>query len=241
MPQLEFKAAENFELSEMDKDRRTAVIAHSVYDNIDRAGDIARRGMFVKSWKENKGGIRFLIDHDSAKVPGTVVDVFDDEKKAYTKVKFGTHTLGNDTLLMMDEGIIKGASFGFYTIKANKIEIKGKKARELKEVLHDETTVTLALPPINMAAGVVSVTKADIGLLKQFKAHIERLEHFCRNTTASDETIQALEAEVKAAQNILSSYDTANTQQITEPIASDDDNSFRNKLLLLNTQLAAQS
>src|SRR5688572_6609362 len=106
MHTLEYKAAEAIELTEMNKERRTAVIAHAVYDNIDKKKDISRRGMFTKSWKENKG-VSFLVDHKKDKKPGTVVDLFDDEKKAYTKVKFGTHTLGNDTMLMMDEGIIK--------------------------------------------------------------------------------------------------------------------------------------
>lgn len=158
---LEYKAAEPIELSDMSTEKRTAVIAHSVYDNIDTKGDIARKGMFSKSWKENKA-IDFLIDHDKRQKPGTVTEVFEDEKKAYTKVKFGQHTLGNDTMLMMDEGIIKGASFGFYAIKANRIEVKGRKVRELKEVYHDETTVTYALKQINPAAGVVKVTKAEL-------------------------------------------------------------------------------
>lgn len=232
MSRIEFKATEPFELLEMNTERKTAVIAHCAYDNIDKAGDISRKGMFNKSWKENKA-IDFLIDHDPGQKPGLVTKTYEDEKKAYTGVKFGSHTLGNDTMLMMDEGIITGASFGFYTIKANKIEVKARKVRELKEVIHKETTVAYKLSPVNDAAGVVMVTKADIGALAQFKAHIDRLESFCRNTTASDEAIINILEEVKASREILSQYDTATTPPITEPDASRTDNdNFRKQLLL---------
>jgi HK97 family phage prohead protease len=207
-----------------------------VYDNIDRAGDIARRGMFTKSWKENKA-VDFLIDHTAGLKPGKVIGLFDDEKKAYTKVKFSESTLGTDTMIQMDEGIITGASFGFYAIKANKVEVKGRKVRELKEVIHDETTVTRSRNPINPLAGVVKVTKAEMEALHEFKSHIDRLELFCRNTTASDETIENILAEVKAARQIISQYDTADTPLATEPFASRNDNdTFRQRLLLLTMQ-----
>jgi HK97 family phage prohead protease len=237
--QREFKAVEALELTEMNRESRTAVIAHSVYDNIDRFKDIARRGMFTKSWKENKA-VDFLIDHQDGLKPGRVIGLFDDEKKAYTKVKFSDSTIGTDTMIQMDEGIITGASFGFYTVKANRIEVKGSKVRELKEVIHLETTVTRAITPVNPLAGVVKVNKADMEALHEFKAHIDRLEHFCRNTTASDETIINILAEVKAAREIISQYDTAFTPPITEPDASRTDNdSFKRKLLLINQQFLA--
>lgn len=239
MSQIEYKAIEQFELLDLNSEHKTAVIAHCVYDNIDRAGDISRKGMFSKSWKENKA-IKFLIDHDRGLVPGVVTNTYEDEKKAYTKVKFSDTTLGRDTMIEMADGIITGASFGFYTIKANKIEVKGKKVRELKEVLHDETTVAKKLLPINPIAGVVKVTKADIDALQEFKAHIERLEHFCRHTTASDEAIQNILAEVKAAKEIISSYDTAATQLANEQDASRNDNDlFHKQLLLLNMRLSS--
>lgn len=287
MARHEQKAAEPIELTELNTERRTAVIAHSVYDHLDKKADIARRGMFTRSWKANKD-IDFLIDHDKTQKPGRVIDLFDDEKKAYTKVKFSGSTLGNDTMLMMDEGIIKGASFGFYTIKANDITIKGKKARELKEVLQDETTVTYALDPINDLAGVVRVTKAmagydikamtedEMGMMKKMDSmdqkclemmvemsasldpksdlygwilyqisrrtdmmssvrgqiqynsperkalgdHLQKLEQFCRNTTASDDCIQAILGQIEETKGLISAHDTAFTRKASDPDAS---------------------
>lgn len=217
---IEYKSIE-LELSDLNKERRTAVIAHAVYDNIDRAGDISRKGMFSRSWKStNPSDIIFDIDHDRSKQPGKTIGVYEDEKKAYTKVNFGTHTLGNDTMLMMDEGIIRGASFEYITEKKASKEFKGRKVRELLEVRHLATTVTLALPPVNPEAGVISVTKASKESIAQFKSHLDRLENFCRNTTASDELIISIEAEIKAAREILNRNDTVDTPLITDQSAS---------------------
>src|SRR5678810_860865 len=135
-----------FELKDMDKQKRTAVIAHAVYDNIDRGKDVSRKGMFNKSWQENKGDISFYLNHNDEQAPGKVVDVFEDKQKAYTKTWLGTHTLGNDTLIMMDEGIIKKASFGYIPVIANPISIKDQRVRELKEVVHIETSVLTKMP-----------------------------------------------------------------------------------------------
>ena len=224
-----------FELSDMDKERRTAIIAHAVYDNIDRYGDICRKGMFKKSWTETKAGdIRFDIDHDKKLQPGTVLATYEEETKAYTKVKFGSHTLGNDTMLMMDEGIIRGASFEYIAEKKGMIEVKGKKVRELKEVKHLATTVTLSLPPVNPLAGVVSVTKSmDLdSVLAEYKGRIENMEKFCRGTSASDECIKSILDEIKEAKSFLYGEDK-------EP--EDNGGEFRRRLMLLNMQMESKA
>lgn len=234
---IEYKATEPIELSELSKEHRTAIIAHANYDNIDRKGDISRRGMFNKSWSETKAEeLRFDIDHDRNRQPGKVVSTFENEKKAFTKVSFSNSTLGNDTLIMMDEGIIRGASFEFITEKKGELNIKGRKIRELKEVRHLATTVTYGIPPINDLAGVVSVTKA-LDMAAEYKALIEKLENFCRNTTATDETILGIQAEIKAARLLMSSFDTAFTRVAPEPDASTGDNGFYKQLLLLNASM----
>jgi hypothetical protein len=217
---IEYKSLD-LEMSEMDRERRTAIISHAVYDVIDRAGDISRKGMFNKSWSETKAGnIRFDIDHDKKLQPGKVIKTFETDKKAFTQVKFGSHTLGSDTMIMMDEGIIRGASFEFITDKKTDIEIKGRKIRELREVQHIATTVALSLPPINPMAKVESVTKAGEIDLTELKGQIEKMEKFCRNTSASDDCIKTILNHIEEVKSIISTHDTAYTQQATEPDAS---------------------
>lgn len=170
---LEHKALP-LKVDDISKDSRTAVFAHATYDNVDRLGDICRPGMFTKSWSERKADVKLLIDHKKGLKPGKVVDLWETKAQAFTKAQFGHHTLGNDTLEMLDMGLIDSASFGFIATKANKIDIKGKKVRELKEVFHAESTLTNELDPVNPESRVILVNKAmdelELNLSLELKA-----------------------------------------------------------------------
>lgn len=201
------------ELKDFDKGKRQAVIAHAAYNNIDRTEDISRKGMFDKSWAESFSDLAFYLNHKSDLTPGKPIKTWDDDEKAYTQVYLGTHTLGEDVLKMMDEGIIKKASFGYIPIKKDFIEVKGRRVRELKEVKHVETSVLTVLQA-NPLASVVSVTKSaefENDLL-ELKSSLALLEKFCRNTTATDDCIKEIIKEVLQAKHILSKYDTAFTE-----------------------------
>lgn len=157
MKNIERKSIQ-IELKDVDTSKRTAVLAHAVYGNVDRTDDISTKGMFTKSWKEQPQ-VDFLFNHKTDEIPGTVTRLFEDEQKAYTEVKFGNWTLGNDVLEMASEGVLRGVSFGYITEKKDFIEVKGKKVRRLKEVWHKETSALTVLPA-NPLTSVVSVTKA---------------------------------------------------------------------------------
>lgn len=234
--EFEIKSIGTLEIKDLDTSKRTAVIAHAVYDVIDKVQDISRKGMFNKSWSEAKAkglerSIGFYINHDPEKQPGLVKGVWETENKAYTKVWFGNHTLGNDTLMMMSDGIIRDASFGYSTIQKSYKEVKGKKVRELKEVIHGETSVVYGLEPVNDLAGVVSVTKA--GKIEELKSRIEQMEIFCRSTNASDDCIKTLLSQIEDVKSIISRNDTADTQIANEPSASvkEFSNALRVKML----------
>lgn len=224
-----------FELKDIDKSKRTAIIAHAAYNNIDKVKDISRKGMFSKSWNESKNDISFYLNHNDEQAPGKVVDVFEDDNFAYTKAWLGTHTLGNDTLIMMDEGVIKKASFGYITKKSNNITIKDSPVRELKEVLHIETSV-LTKMAANDLAGVVQVVKSlEQNDIEHLNEHIRLMEKFCKDTGASDDCIKAIIKEIEEAKKILLKYNTANTLD-EEPVASgnnEDESKIADSLYLL--------
>jgi HK97 family phage prohead protease len=275
------------ELKDVDLGKRKAVIAHATFNNIDRSKDMIAPGAFKKSWQESKDDVSFYLNHDDTQAPGKIVNLYEDDKHAYTEVKMGTHTLGEDTLKMMDEGIIKNASFGFNTVKSQSVEVKGEKVRKLTELKHWETSVLTKIP-CNPASGIISVTKsfdhlrtelktlnadeqaflqtiirsgqssleAAISLasvldvssdlytfiqyfisetssqmgslksqlrwgmesVKSLNEHITNLEAFCRNTTASDETIKMISKEVDEIKGLISN-DTADTSD-GKPAAS---------------------
>lgn len=196
------RKAINFELKDIDKGKREAVIAHATYNDMDRIKDIARKGMFTKSWNESKSNgnfdINFYLNHNDEQAPGKVTDVFEDDNHAYTKTWMGTHTLGNDVLLMMDEGVIKKASFGYITVRSNKIEVKNTKARELKEVVHLETSVLTKIP-CHPKSGVVSVTKAlyDLAEVKTLSSTEQQI---LKNILSGDQGV--LEELIRLSANI---------------------------------------
>ena len=143
-------------IKDIDMSKREAVIAHATYKSLDGDGDRSNRGMFDKSWKENFNLLRFFLNHKKDQAPGKVLKTWDDGDHAYTQVKLGTHTLGEDVLKMLDEQTIVAASFGFDPIKYKDIKGKGK---DFLEVKHYETSV-LTHWGAHEQSGVVKVEKA---------------------------------------------------------------------------------
>lgn len=191
-------------LADVDLKRRQAVIAHATYKTLDKDGDRSNRGMFDKSWRENKKQIRFFLNHDTTQAPGKAINFWDTEDHAYTQVEFGTHTLGEDVLKQLDEGIIVAASFGFVPVK--KREIKGK-GFDFNEVTHFETSV-LTHWGAHDNSGVVGVKKSlNIEALSNSMLLMEK---WCRNTNASDGSIQNIMKELtRVKQLLIKETDTA--------------------------------
>src|SRR6478609_1894274 len=81
---MEKSAGIQLELKDLDTSKRTAVIKHAVYTSIDRVKDISTKGMFTKSWNENKPD--FLFNHVEGTTVGSVQRTFDDDNGAYTEV-----------------------------------------------------------------------------------------------------------------------------------------------------------
>lgn len=245
---MEKSAGIALEFKDLDTNKRTAVIKHAVYTSIDRVKDISTKGMFTKSWQENKPD--FLFNHVEGKTVGSTIRTFDDETGAYTEVKFGNWTLGNDVLEMASESVLKGASFGYVTEKKDFVQIKGQKIRKLLEVRHIETSLLTVLPA-HPEAGIVLLNKSleDISEdeitelltwgnehITSLKSYVQKIESYCRKAKASDETIISLQNGLLEYKQIISSYDTAITQLIPEPVASDDEvkNQLNNFLTSFN-------
>lgn len=188
---------------------REAVLAHATYNSLDKDQDRANRGMFDKSWKENFHNLRYFLNHDSRQAPGKPIRAWDDSEHAYTQVKHGTHTLGEDVLKMIDEGVVVAVSYGFAPIKQRKIQNKGY---DYLEVNHMETSV-LTHWGAHDDSHIVTVQKSfDADQIREMQDSIKRMEKFIRNTTASDEAIQAIAKELtRAKQLLIKNTDTATT------------------------------
>lgn len=149
-------AKDGITIKDLDMSKREAVIAHATYSDLDREGDRANKGMFTKSWNENFDDLRFFLNHKKDLAPGKPLKTWEDDNHAYTQVYLGTHTLGEDTLKQMDEGIIVASSYGFDPVRQTKMT---KGGYDMKEVRHFETSV-LTHWGAHKSSGVVSVIKS---------------------------------------------------------------------------------
>lgn len=190
------------EFKDIDAGKRTAVIAHAVYNNVDRTDDISMKGMFKRSW-DHGGDIDFLFNHRNGEVVGNVKSVFEDDEKAYTEVKFGNWTLGNDVLEMADAKVLKGASFGYKTIDKEFVNVKGKKVRKLKEVTHEETSLLTVLPA-NPLAGITKLNKSleEIKMLSDTEK--QTLMAIVRNDQDTLEKLIALSGSIAVTDDLYS-------------------------------------
>lgn len=122
--------------------------------------------MFDKSWSNHSSMVRYFLNHKKDQAPGKILRLWDDAEHAYAQVKHGTHTLGEDVLKQLDEGIIVAASFGFDPVKYKDIKGKGK---DFLEVKHYEVSV-LSHWGAHSDSGPVATVKAlerGPGKLKQ--------------------------------------------------------------------------
>jgi HK97 family phage prohead protease len=243
---MEKSAGIALEFKDLDTSKRTAVIKHAVYTSIDKVGDISTKGMFTKSWNEGKPD--FLFNHVEGSTVGQVKSMYDDDNAAYTEVKFGNWTLGNDVLEMADEGVLKGASFGYKTVNKQMVDIKGQKIRKLTEVKHIETSL-LTMLPAHPEAGIVILNKSleDIEDIQELitwgsehitslKSYVAKIDAYCHKAKASDETITGLQQSLIEYKQIISQFDTALTHVANEPVASEREETIINFLNSLNVQ-----
>lgn len=227
MPIIESGHSLELELKDVDTEGRTIVQAFTRYNVKDADGDIGRRGMFTKSWKESKHRVKHLLNHDVEKPVGKIEDLFDDEDYAYYKAKIGTHKLGDDFLEMANSGLITEASYGFRTMRKKDLQDGG---RELLEVKHWECS-PLTHWGANEFTPIISLTKSlsKEELLQKYEKRHDALEKFCRTATASDETIELLLLEIKQLSQIIinlsseDSHHNAGTDDPTLPERKEDD------------------
>lgn len=130
------KAAKD-SIKDVDLQKREAKIAFATYSGRDRDGDQANQGMFTKSWKEFQD-VRLFENHDKLRAPGKILKLWDDPNHAFSHVKMGTHTIGEDVLKQMQDEIIQDSSYLFYTLKSDPLSGGGQ---NLREVFHKEVSV----------------------------------------------------------------------------------------------------
>ena len=149
----------------------------STFGNIDSTGDIIAEGAFTNTIKSREPKV--LWQHDMTKPVGKLIDIREDAKGLYVKVRLATKTtLGRDAYEYMKEGIINRLSIGFRTIKSEYDE--DTNIRTLKEIeLFEFSLVTI---PANDQA---EVTRVKNDLPQDERSFEKFLREFGYSRTAS--------------------------------------------------------
>lgn len=191
----------SFDLGFKDIDSKQGIVTgyFASFNTLDSDGDIFTPGAFTKSINENFNRIKHLLDHDTRKAVGKITVLKQDDIGLYYESKVGSHAVGQDFLKMAESGIITEHSVGFQIPKGKTTEKDG--ARHINEVkLYEGSSLqTWGANQHTPLTGIKSLF-ADADKVEQ---RMKALEAFCRNSDATDETIELLLIEAKQLSQLL--------------------------------------
>jgi HK97 family phage prohead protease len=217
----------------------------SKFNNVDSDGDIMKPGAFTKTISEqgpssSQPRIKHLLNHDPSLPLGKLLTLKEDSYGLYYESQIGTHEGGEDFIKMVESGLITEHSIGFKIIKRNQIQSYENYLKnpslgqfEITEVkLYEGSSLTAwganSLTPITSLKGDKSF---DVDMIVAKSAAIDK---FCRNTTATDDTIQMLLLHSKQLAQLILDMKSNTTQPVTtiEPVDDTLDiiRAFRNKI-----------
>lgn len=201
------------------------------FNTVDSDGDIIRPGAFTKTIKENgphsgKPRIKHLLNHDSYKPIGNLLDLKEDSVGLYYESKIGTHELGADFIKMVESGLITEHSIGFRTIKRNQIGDgkyeEGKAEWELVELKLWEGS-SLTAWGANQYTPITGIKSEDKKLIaEKASKRIDLLTKALKDGTFTDETLGLLEIELKQLQQAF--IDISTTPPVDDTVEPESDN-----------------
>ena len=218
-----------------DMDGKKGIVTgyFSEFNSLDSDGDVIEPGAFKKSILQNgpqsaKPRIKHLLNHDVTQPLGVLTMLKEDAKGLYYESKLGSHALAIDFFKMAESGLITEHSIGFRTLKYEQVTPwsdwrEGDVARRLTELkLWEGSSLTAWGTNGNTPlTGIKGMSKeAMIGFYKQKSEHIEQ---FCRNTDATDETVEMLLMQNKQLTQLIIdlSQTTETAHEVTQPVLKD--------------------
>ena len=218
------------DVKDVDKEKGIVIGYFSAFNNVDSDGDIIRPGAFTKSIMENgpessRPRIKHLLNHNPSQPLGVILSLKEDDYGLRYESKVGSHQLGKDFVKMVESGLVTEHSIGFKTIKEEK-----KDHNEILEVkLYEGSSLTGW--GANEATPLLGMKGQNVDGLSD---RIKQIEKFCKDSDASDETIEALMIQIKQLQQIISDL-TTQPQESTEPEEKDLQLAMAIKLLMVKS------
>jgi uncharacterized protein len=211
-----------------DVDGKKGVVSgyFASFDNVDSDGDIIKKGAFAKSIMEWGPGssqprIKHLQNHNVSQPLGKLTNLSEDTKGLLYDSQIGSHTLGQDFIKMVDSGLITEHSIGYQTMKQNQIQDYADYMKNPAAGMYELTDLKLwegssltawgsnQRTPLTSLKGKERDTAIQVLLNRQ-----KNMEKFCRNSSASDETIELLLIECKQLTQLI--IEKSTMQDMTE-------------------------
>jgi len=196
-----------------DLDTKAGIVTgyFSSFDTVDAYKELVRKGAFKKTISENLNRIKHLQNHNPSQPLGKLQVLAEDTKGLYYESKIGNHTLGVDFLKMVESGLITEHSIGYSVIQQRKED----DYLELLELRLWEGS-SLTGWGVNENTPLTGVKALDGIKLEDIEARVKSLEKFCKNSDATDETIELLLLEQKQLAQIIIDLKQHNTPPVVE-------------------------
>lgn len=186
-----------------DADMKRGIVTgyFSRFGNVDADGDIIKAGAFTKTVKEQgpksaQPRIKHLMNHNPSMPLGKILDLKEDSTGLAYESQVGTHALGQDFIKMVESGLITEHSIGYRTIKRNQLQDYAGYQKNPSKGLFEITEAKLfegssltawGANPLTPLTGLKNAVNID-NIISQQVA----IEKFCKDSTATDETIEML-------------------------------------------------
>ncbi len=211
----------DFAASVKDVDGKKGVISgyFAIFGNEDSDGDIIEAGAFTKTIRERgpqstRPRVKILRNHLIYE-PIAKLDVLkEDNKGLYYEGTPGTNFVGTDTVKMIESGLITEHSFGFDTVRQTVINPDADwrdRKRRLHELMLWEGSLLTAWGANERTGEAMLKSMGKEAYFQMLQTRHKSLETFCRNTTATDETIELLLMEAKQLTQIILDISTPTT------------------------------
>lgn len=190
----------------------------SNFNSKDSDGDIIMPGAFTKTLLENgpastKPRIKHLLNHRTDQPLGRLETLQEDGFGLLYESKIGSHTLGKDFILMVEDGLITEHSIGFRIIKENKqgddnfiSELQLWEGSSLTAWGANENTPLVGMKSMNFE------TLAD---------RMNRIVKGLRNGSYSDEAFEMLEIELLQIQKAFKDLSAIPVEEAPEPVLTE--------------------
>lgn len=217
------------ELKDFDQNKGLVTFYFADFNTRDSDNDIIEAGAYKKTIEENAKRLKHFKNHNPLEVPGVIQRIEEDTKGAFATSQLAKTTLGRDTLIEYEAGIITEHSQGFNTIQEEFDTMEG--VNRIKEIrLWEVSSLT------HWGANENTPT-VDVKSLKDPIKLFESLNYILHKSQISDERGQKLTELYDKLGGYIKSLEgqrPANATDDKEPIIEDVNllDSFKNKLKL---------